>query len=52
MATTMIMSGYRYNSKGTMMIRNPLVNIILMIHRVIPKRKAVLMDTKFEFYEN
>ena len=51
-ATTMIMSGYRYNSKGTMMIRNPLVNIILMIHRVIPKRKAVLMDTKFEFYEN
>ena len=48
----MIMSGDRYNSKGTMMIRNPLVNIILMIHRVIPKRKAVLMDTKLEFYEN
>ena len=32
-------SGYRYNIKGTMMIRNPLVIIILMIQRVIKKEK-------------
>ena len=33
-----------------MMIRNPLVTIILMIHRVI--QKAVSMGTKFEFDGN